>query len=135
MKITILFLVGIIALITGCVSTTHMTTPDVITPADVQTLLANDSTTVILDVRSSFEFADEYGHLKGAILIPVTELEQRIGELAKYKSQHIITVCQSGSRSLRAVSMLHAQGFIATSMTGGMSRWNAEGFPVEKSKR
>ena len=132
---TTIFITAIVALLSGCASPSHLNTSDVLTPAEVQTLITNDNTIVILDVRSLPEFVDEHGHLKGAMLIPVQELELRIGELAKYKSQRIITVCQSGNRSHQAVSILKAHGFIAVDMTGGMTRWNAEGFPVEKTAK
>ena len=54
---------------------------ETVTPAEVRSLIAGDSTVVLLDVRTPEEFASETGHLSGALLIPVQELEQRTREM------------------------------------------------------
>jgi rhodanese-related sulfurtransferase len=46
-----------------------------ISPADVLSLAAKNSTVVLLDVRTPEEFNSETGHLVRALLIPVQELE------------------------------------------------------------
>lgn len=45
---------------------------------------------LILDVRTNDEFT--LGHITGAVLVPVDELEQRLVELAAYREQPIVTV-------------------------------------------
>jgi len=106
-------------------------------PAEVEKLMAEDSNVVLLDVRTKAEFESETGHLKGATLIPVQELEERVGELDRYKDKTIIAYCRSGQRSSFAASILQSRGFKVVNMTGGMLRWNAERRPVqrEESKR
>jgi predicted sulfurtransferase len=47
-----------------------------VTPAEVARMMAKDSNVVVLDVRTEAEFESETGHLKGASLIPVQELEE-----------------------------------------------------------
>ncbi|MDH3251580.1 MAG: rhodanese-like domain-containing protein [Ignavibacteria bacterium] len=105
-----------------------------ITPGQTDSLMeAQDTSVVLLDVRTSGEFYSETGHLRGAILIPVQQLEQRMGELESYRGKTIIAYCRSGNRSGRATDMLLGKGFKAVNMTGGMLRWAAEGRPVEKT--
>ena len=102
-----------------------------IAPADVQKLIQKDSTVVLLDVRTKTEFESETGHLAGAELIPVQELEERVGELTKYKDRTIVVYCRTGRRSTTATDILQKRGFNALNMTGGITRWRQEGLPVE----
>src|SRR6476659_2428987 len=54
---------------------------------------------VLLDVRSSGEFngsskdVPSFGHFKNAININVTELEDKVNELTKYKNSEVIVYC------------------------------------------
>ena len=96
-----------------------------ITPADVVKMLLKDSSVVLLDVRTKSEF-DEDGHLKGAILIPIQELQDRINELDFAKSKKIIAYCRSGRRSGIATSLLQSKGFSVVNLDGGIVRWKAE---------
>ena len=104
---------------------------DTITPAEVQQLLEQDSTVLLLDVRTEEEYNSSTGHLERSVLIPVQELVARLGELAPHKNSTIIAICRSGNRSGWATSMLRSRGFAALNMVGGMVRWNSEGRPVE----
>jgi rhodanese-related sulfurtransferase len=108
----------------------RQTDRNVLTPAEVEARLANDSTIVLLDVRTPAEWESTTGHLRGALLIPVQDLAARIGELAAYRQRPIIIYCRTQNRSAHAASYLSDQGFTATYMTGGITRWNAEGRPV-----
>lgn len=73
----------------------------------------------ILDVREDDEF--EEGHIPGAKLIPLGELQRRLHELPK--DTEIVCVCRSGSRSAWATGLLTAGGFHASNMQGGMIAW------------
>lgn len=81
----------------------------------------------VLDVREP----DEYhaGHIKGATLIPLSELGRRTHELPKDKE--ILCVCFSGSRSNAAVRQLTAAGYVALNLRGGMMGWQAAGYPMK----
>ena len=83
-----------------------------------------DSSLLLLDVRTGPEFTGALGHLPGAILIPLAELGERKNELEKYRENQIIVVCRSGNRSGQATKILRAEGFNALNMTGGMLAWN-----------
>jgi rhodanese-related sulfurtransferase len=106
----------------------------VITPSEVHALLGKDTTHIYLDVRTPAEFDGPSGHVPGSFLIPVQELEARMGELNRYKGKTIIAICRSGNRSGFATAMLREQGFKALNMVGGMVRWNAEGLPAQHTE-
>ncbi|MEI9957683.1 MAG: rhodanese-like domain-containing protein [Ferruginibacter sp.] len=83
---------------------------------------------ILLDVRTAEEFngkdKDKFGKLKGAINIPVQDLEKRIGELKQYKNKDIIVYCSHSHRSPQASYILTQHGFKkVTNMEFGMSQW------------
>ncbi|HEU0216184.1 MAG TPA: MBL fold metallo-hydrolase [Stellaceae bacterium] len=84
----------------------------------------------ILDVREPQEFGGPLGHIRGAILIPLGELAERAGELAR--DRPIVAVCRAGSRSAQATVILREAGFSdVANLAGGMLRWRAEGHAIE----
>ncbi|HEX3413272.1 MAG TPA: MBL fold metallo-hydrolase [Stellaceae bacterium] len=84
----------------------------------------------ILDVREPEEFIGPLGHIRGAILIPLGELAERAGQLAR--DRPIVAVCRAGSRSAQATVILREAGFgNVANLSGGMLRWRAEGHAVE----
>ncbi len=84
----------------------------------------------IVDVREPDEFARGIGHIDGALLLPLGELQQRSGELPLDKP--LVIVCRSGARSARAAAMLGKAGFAdVANLSGGMLRWRAEGGAVK----
>lgn len=62
---------------------------------------------VLIDVRSAGEFGG--GHAKGAINIPLDELESKLGQIKGYKKP-IVLCCASGMRSARAKALLSGNG-------------------------
>ena len=87
----------------------------------------------VLDVREQEEFVGPLGHIRDAKLIPLGQLAERAGELAR--DRPVATVCRSGARSAQAVVMLHGLGFNqAANLVGGMLRWRADGHPVVGGK-
>jgi len=88
----------------------------------------NDTSVVILDVRTEQEH--EHERIAETPLIPVQELNERLGELYQYKNKKIIVYCRSGNRSGAATKILRNNGFDAMNMTGGIIRWKAEQLPT-----
>jgi rhodanese-related sulfurtransferase len=84
-----------------------------------------EGTTV--DVREPMEYA--YGHVPGALCIPMGQLASRVGELDPSKPVHVI--CATGNRSKAMADLLVAAGLDATSVAGGTQGWVAAGHPVE----
>jgi glyoxylase-like metal-dependent hydrolase (beta-lactamase superfamily II)/rhodanese-related sulfurtransferase len=85
----------------------------------------------IVDVREPSEFSDSLGHIRGARLLPLSELASRIGEIAA--DRPVVTVCRSGARSAQATVLLQKAGVKQlANLAGGMLRWRAESLPVEQ---
>ncbi len=61
----------------------------------------------LLDVRQPAEY--EEGHLPGALLIPLSDLQGSLGQIGQEKT--VIVYCRSGNRSLSATNLLRAAGF------------------------
>ncbi len=86
---------------------------------------------LVLDVRTHAEFNS--GHLKNAILIPVQELQKRVGELSEYKHSDILIYCATGNRSTVASKILVDKGFKRiVNMRYGISQWAKSGYPIVK---
>jgi len=85
----------------------------------------------VLDVRTPSEYK-EYGHIKGAKLLPISQLTQRMAELTDMKNNEIYVICASGQRSLAASRYLRKQGFGKVyNVLGGMYKWKGSSFAVE----
>ncbi len=109
-------------------------TYQLVSPKETQDRAQRDSSVLLLDVRTPEEFNAELGHVVNSILIPVQELERRLGELEPYKGKTIIAICRSGNRSGKAADLLTKHGFTAMNMEGGMIRWNEEHLPVARDQ-
>ncbi len=97
-------------------------------PLQAKARLSQKPAPTLLDVRQPEEYVD--GHIAGAKLIPLGELQRRAKELPR--EREIICVCQSGSRSNSAVRFLSSSGYNAVNLKGGMINWLRAGLPVEK---
>ena len=73
---------------------------------DVQKKISAKDNILLLDVRTATEFDGPLGHIAGAVLLPVQELEQRIDELNEHKEKEIIVICHSGNRSQTGTRIL-----------------------------
>lgn len=94
--------------------------------------LINREKAVVVDVCDTEEFAQ--GHIGGARNVPLNELEKRLPEVVKNKTVPVILVCQSGSRSHRAVAVAKKLGYEkAQALAGGLKAWKEANLPVEKS--
>ncbi len=90
----------------------------------------NDADTVIVDVREPHEYIK--GHIEDSINIPLGKFPEKVNTLDKYKSQPIIVVCQSGSRSVSACKTLTKNNFEKVfNMIGGMQAWQDNNFPIK----
>ncbi len=84
-----------------------------------------DQKTIVLDVRTEEEYYGPLGHIEGAILIPINELENRLVELDEYRDDTIYVVCRSGNRSGFGKDILNKNNFDAINVDGGMLQWKA----------
>ena len=75
-----------------------------------------------VDVRTPAEFAQ--GSVKGAINIPLNQIEN---QLAKFKGKkNIVVFCRSGSRSSQAKAILEQNGFTNVANGGSWEDVNAK---------
>ena len=85
----------------------------------------------ILDVRTPREYQD--GHLEGAVLIPVQQFQERIGELTAHKKGPVLVYCRTGNRSTVAAKlMIDAEFTDVINLRRGIVEWNREGLPVTR---
>lgn len=80
----------------------------------------------VVDVREPHEYMA--GHVPGALLMPVGEVDARRRELPH--GDPVYVICASGNRSRRVTDALVAQGYEAYSVQGGTSAWVGAGHPV-----
>ena len=72
---------------------------------------------IIVDVREVQAF--NYKHFKGAINIPVREMEK----VALDSSKEIILYCERGAASLKAAAFLAKRGYKVKSVVGGINAY------------
>ena len=87
---------------------------------------------VVIDVCGADEFAQ--GHIKGAVNVPLGELEARLDKAVKNKSTPVIMVCAAGARSKRAQAIAQKLGYEKVhSLQGGLKAWKEANLPVVKA--
>jgi rhodanese-related sulfurtransferase len=95
------------------------------------TRLINSANAVLVDVRETKEF--EGGRLPKAVHIPLSQLDSRGSELARYAGRPVVAYCMSGNRSRMAGRALARLGFTDVyHLQGGYRAWKDAGLPVEK---
>jgi rhodanese-related sulfurtransferase len=85
---------------------------------------------LMLDVREDDEWTA--GHVAGALHIPMSELQDRFGELPE--SDATLVICRSGSRSdvvAAALARIGRPG--CANVAGGMVSWVIAGLPIDPS--
>jgi rhodanese-related sulfurtransferase len=101
----------------------------VVAPDEIEAVLAEPDAPLLLDVRTHEEW--ETGHVPGAQHIPIQELPERLAELEPWRERGIITYCERGPRSERALDVLRDAGFEKVGiLAGSMSRWRTEERPI-----
>jgi rhodanese-related sulfurtransferase len=89
----------------------------------VKSLLESGADFLLLDCRETDEHA--VARIDGARLLPMTELQVRLNELAGDCTRRVVVHCHHGGRSLRVAAFLRQQGFThAQSMAGGIDEWS-----------
>lgn len=88
-----------------------------------------DGLVTILDVRPRDEF--EAGHLPGALNIPLSELADRLADLAD--AREVVAYCRGPwcVLSFEAVAALRERGMQSRRLEDGFPEWKAAGLPIE----
>ena len=101
-----------------------------LTVNEFDTMLAQDQTAQLVDVRTPEEFAEN--HLPGAVNIDwkadgFADKAQKLD-----KDRPVLVYCRSGRRSAEAAKVLDGIGFKTFNLKGGILAWTAEGKRVTK---
>ena len=101
-----------------------------ITPAELQKLLATQSSAAVIDVRTPVEFAEV--HVPQARNIPLDELKPSSLQLSK--EQPVYLLCRSGQRATKAAEKFAKDGFLQPIVAaGGTLAWIEANLPVTRS--
>lgn len=98
---------------------------------ELNSSLGEEEGLLVLDVRRPGEYVG--GHVPGAMHIPLSQLQSRMGELDRTAS--ISVICEGGYRSSAAASLLLRTGFDRVrNVAGGTSAWRQAGFATETGR-
>ena len=118
-----------IVLLLACTATLALAAARDITAAQARQLLSRTPKAFLLDVRTPDEYRQ--GHLRGAVLVPLGELERRMGEVPRNRT--VLVYCAVGSRSRMAAGLLARKGYGEVyNMGDGIVGWYRSGFPIER---
>jgi len=96
---------------------------------EAKQLLLKNRNVFLLDCRTPDEFRQ--ARLAGAVLIPINEIERRLGEVPK--NRPILVYCAVGSRSNLVAGFLANKGYGEVyNMTDGIVGWYRNGFPISR---
>ncbi len=102
-----------------------------ITAADLLKRIETGEQPLIIDVRTEEEYAA--GHIDGARLIPLQNIEKGMEASGIAKDAEIVLICRSGNRSAQAYRILAQMGYTnLINVRDGMKGWTAAGGPVVK---
>ncbi len=79
-----------------------------------------------LDVREPKEI-EELGSMKGYVNIPLSQLEERAGEVPK--DVQVVTACNRGVRAAKAAAILEKRGYKVIGACG-MLEWKEKGYDL-----
>ena len=123
MKKIIPFLMALL-LLAGCGAQSEESTYRQINAEEAATMMEEESSYIILDVRNAEEYSEK--HIPGAINIPNETIgTEDIPELPD-KEQLILVYCRSGNRSKQAAEKLVKLGYTNIVEFGGINDWTGE---------
>lgn len=95
------------------------------TPVELEAELGGEVPPLLVDVREAAEWEVSNLGGRGAVHIPMLELEARVGELPA--TSDVVLYCRSGARSGRMARVLRAAGHARIGhLAGGLQRWAGE---------
>ncbi len=107
-------IVALVLLLLGCGAPKQVAQP----PDDELKRLLGSGAKVV-DVRTPGEFAR--GHVKGAVNVPLNDIDLRIESIAADKDAPLLVHCQSGHRSARAKDILDRKGYTRVYNLGSLA--------------
>jgi len=110
-----------VSLLAGCSSDGGFQT---ITAQEAKTMMDEETSYVLLDVRSEQEYVQQ--RIPGAILIPDTQIKDRAESEIPDKATVILVYCRSGVRAKGASQTLADLGYTHVYDMGGILDWPYE---------
>ena len=95
-----------------------------LTPEQAKARMDSGDAVLVVDVRTAEEYAQ--GHVPGAVLLPVTELEADAPTRLPVQDAEILVYCRSGNRSAQAAQLLQGMGYTKVADFGGIQNWTYE---------
>ena len=113
-----------VMLLAGCGASEKANSYRQVTMEEAVTMMAEEESYILLDVRTREEYADK--HIPGAVCIPNETIgSEEIPELPD-KEQLILVYCRSGNRSKQASAKLAQLGYTNVVEFGGINDWTGE---------
>lgn len=110
---------------------TYLSSRDSFEPVSVSDLVERMGAglVTVVDVRPKEEY--EAGHLRGAINVPLADIEQRLADLPR--GREVVAYCRGPFcvLSFEAVARLRDKGYTARRLETGFPEWKVAGLPVE----
>ena len=96
-------------------------------------MILDSQQVVVLDLRPTGEYWGQFGHIAGALPVPLGSIEKRLPELLPYKDSTILVYADSEDESRTGARILVAAGFNSiVRIRGGIREWIELGYPTVK---
>lgn len=93
--------------------------------SEVKSLRDQGESFVLLDIREREEY--DVAKIDGSVLIPMSELRDRLDELEPHREERIVVHCHHGGRSMQVTNALRARDFAkCQNMAGGIDQWSLQ---------
>jgi rhodanese-related sulfurtransferase len=93
--------------------------------------LVESKQVMLVDIREPKEHAT--GVASGAVLLPMSQLNQRLNEVPKDPAQPVLLICNTQNRSAKVAQGMKDAGWTNVRYVhGGMSTWAKSGWPMVK---
>ncbi len=126
-----LALLGLVAFLPRIIGSIRKGT--MLTSKNLKQRLDNGEDFLLLDVRTPEDYNGEQGHIAGAVLLPLGQLENRLDEISDYMEKPVVTICRTDRKSAKAALLLAEKGFADVhAVKMGMTDWLKNNYPVEK---
>ncbi|MCK5731833.1 MAG: rhodanese-like domain-containing protein [Tenericutes bacterium] len=128
-KILSIFIFAMLVFLVSCgsnstISSTINSTYETITASEAKSMMDNNSSIILVDVREQSEYDTE--HIQGAILLPLGTIEDDAETILPDKGAIYIIYCRSGNRSNQAAIELVDLGYTTIYDMGGIIDWDYE---------
>jgi rhodanese-related sulfurtransferase len=121
LKLALIIILIIIVPAAGCSRQAGRESYQTISSEEAKSMIDEMEDAVILDVRTREEF--EQGHIEKAVLIPYTDIEDKIESIVPDKETTLLVYCRSGRRSAIAAGKLAEMGYVKVYDFGGIIDW------------